>query len=151
MRFICLIIMTALAFWFAAGDPVRAQDDYAAQKVIYHINLAGGDNGSAYKGALNNMRNHIEAVGKANIDLRVVMHGDGVGLLQAAKDNQQLQGLIVSLKNDGVRFLVCNNTLVGRDIDPEQDLFDVWPEDIVPSGVAEIAKLQLEGFVYIKP
>lgn len=151
MRFIRLIIMTALAFWVAAGDPVRAQDDYAAQKVIYHINLAGGDDGGAYKGALNNMRNHIEAVGKANIDLRVVMHGEGVGLLQAAKDNQQLQGLIVSLKNDGVRFLVCNNTLVGRDIDPEQDLFDVWPEDIVPSGVAEIAKLQLEGFVYIKP
>ena len=79
------------------------------------------------------------------------MHGDGVGLLQAARDNQQLQGLIVSLKDDGVRFLVCNNTLVGRGIDPEQDLFDVWPEDIVPSGVAEIAKLQLEGFVYIKP
>ena len=51
----------------------------------------------------------------------------------------------------GVDFRVCNNTLEGRDIDAETDLFDVWPEDIVPSGVAELGKLQMEGFAYIKP
>ncbi len=79
------------------------------------------------------------------------MHGDGLELLQAAVDDQQLQGIIAGLKNDGVQFLVCNNTLTGRNIDPETDLFDVWPEDIVPSGVAELGKLQAEGFAYIKP
>jgi heme/copper-type cytochrome/quinol oxidase subunit 4 len=47
MRFIRLIIMTALAFWVAAGDPVRAQVDYAAQKVIYHINMAAAEDAPA--------------------------------------------------------------------------------------------------------
>ena len=31
------------------------------------------------------------------------------------------------------------------------DLYDVDDEDVVPSGVAEVAKLQLEGYAYIKP
>ena len=89
-------------------------------------------------------------MGDGNADLRVVMHGDGVHLLQLAVDDQTMQGKISDLKNRGVRFLVCNNTLTGRDIDPDS-LFDVFPEDIVPSGVAEIGKLQMEGFGYIKP
>ena len=151
MKLIGKLIVAAAAIWALASGPVVAQDGYAPQKVVYHINETGGDDGSGYKGALGNIRNHIKAVGKDNLDLRVVMHGDGLDLLAKARDNQQLQGLISGLKNDGVRFLVCNNTLEGRDIDAEKDLFDVWPEDIVPSGVAELGKLQMEGFAYIKP
>jgi intracellular sulfur oxidation DsrE/DsrF family protein len=33
----------------------------------------------------------------------------------------------------------------------QTDLYNVEQSDIVPSGVAEVAKLQQEGFVYIKP
>ena len=58
---------------------------------------------------------------------------------------------MVELKGQNVRFVVCNNTLVGRDIDPDEDLFDVWEDDIVPSGVAELSYLQQLGFTYIKP
>ncbi len=123
---------------------------YDAQKVVYHINGAGGDDGKGYNGALNNIRNHLDAVGDDNIDLRVVLHGNGIELLQIAAKDQGLQGRISDLKNRGVRFLVCNNTLTGRNIDPAS-LFDVWKEDIVPSGVAELGKLQGEGFAYIKP
>jgi intracellular sulfur oxidation DsrE/DsrF family protein len=46
---------------------------------------------------------------------------------------------------------VCNNTLKGRKISYENDLFDVYEEDIVPSGVAELSHLQLQGYTYIKP
>ena len=46
---------------------------------------------------------------------------------------------------------MCNNTLVGRDISWEDDLYDVWEEDIVPSGVAELSRLQQMGYTYIKP
>lgn len=145
------IIAATLGLWIAATGISHAEQAYAPQKVVYHINGDGGENGAGYKPALNNITNHINAVGAQNLDLRVIMHGDGLGLLQAAVDNQQLQGIIAGLKNDGVRFLVCNNTLTGRDIDAETDLFDVWPEDIVPSGVAELGKLQAEGFAYIKP
>lgn len=133
------------------GQAAPAAAEYAPQKAVYHINYPGGIDGSGYKPALNNLDNHLTAVGGANLDLRVVMHGDGLGLLAAANKDQALQGIISDLKVRGVRFLVCNNTLVGRNIDPETDLFDVWPEDIVQAGVAEVARLQQEGFVYIKP
>ena len=148
---ILTIIVAMLGLWIATTGTSHAEETYAPQKVVYHINGDGGENGAGYKPALNNITNHINAVGAQNLDLRVVMHGDGLGLLQTAVDNQQLQGIIAGLKNQGVRFLVCNNTLTGRDIDAETDLFDVWPEDIVPSGVAELGRLQGEGFAYIKP
>ncbi|WP_299361920.1 DsrE family protein [uncultured Paracoccus sp.] len=136
-----------------AGKPAEMAEatDYGEQKAVYHMNYAGGIDGSGYRPALNNMQNHLDAVGDANLDLRVVMHGDGLGLLAAAKKDQGLQAIISGLKERGVDFLVCKNTLDGRNIDPEKDLFDVWPEDIVQAGVAEVARLQGEGFVYIKP
>lgn len=140
-----------------AGKPADVAEaeaeatDYGEQKAVYHMNYAGGIDGSGYRPALNNMQNHLDAVGDANLDLRVVMHGDGLGLLAAAKKDQGLQAIISGLKERGVDFLVCKNTLDGRNIDPEKDLFDVWPEDIVQAGVAEVARLQGEGFVYIKP
>lgn len=136
----------------SAGQATQAAaQEYAPQKAVYHINYPGGIDGSGYKPALNNLDNHLNAVGEENLDLRVVMHGDGLGLLAAANKDQALQATISDLKARGVRFLVCNNTLVGRNIDPESDLFDVWPEDIVQAGVAEVARLQQDGFVYIKP
>ena len=46
---------------------------------------------------------------------------------------------------------VCANTLRGKKVDYENDLYDVSKADIVPSGVAELAKLQAEGYTYIKP
>ena len=50
---------------------------YGKQKVVYHIN---GDNPQQNKGALNNIQNHINAVGADNMDIRVVMHGNGLAM-----------------------------------------------------------------------
>ena len=58
---------------------------------------------------------------------------------------------VTSLKSQNVAFQVCNNTLKGRKISYENDLFEVWQDDIVPSGVAELSHLQQQGYTYIKP
>jgi intracellular sulfur oxidation DsrE/DsrF family protein len=58
---------------------------------------------------------------------------------------------IDGLKKQGVAFNVCANTVRGRKVDMENDLHDVSKGDIVPSGVAELAHLQAQGYVYIKP
>jgi len=48
-----------------------------------------------------------------------------------------------------VEFRVCNNTLVSRKIDAAKVAMEA---KIVPSGVAEVARLQArEGFVYLRP
>ncbi len=62
-----------------------------------------------------------------------------------------MQATITGLKTQGVQFNVCANTLKGKNIDASHDLYDVKEGDIVPSGVAQLAILQGQGFAYIKP
>lgn len=128
-----------------------AADRYGEQKVVYHINYAGGEEDRAYRAAMTNIQNHIDAVGGAeNIDVKVVLHGDGIGLLMMANENELLQSQIGGLKGQEVDFVICNNTLTGRDIALDS-LYDAWEEDVVPSGVAEVSHLQAQGYTYIKP
>jgi intracellular sulfur oxidation DsrE/DsrF family protein len=136
---------------FATTSDTQAQERYGKQKVLYHINYNGGEEDRAYRGALRNMQNHINAVGAENMEIKLVLHGNGLGLLAAAKSNDMLQGQVLELKGQNVSIHVCNNTLRGRKISYENDLFDVFEEDIVPSGVAELSHLQMQGFTYIKP
>jgi len=129
----------------------QAESRYGKQKVVYHINYNGGEEDKAYRGAMRNIQNHINAVGAENMDIKVVMHGNGLGLLKSAKSNELLQSQVLELKGQNVEMHVCNNTLVGRKISYENDLYDVFEEDIVPSGVAELSRLQQMGYTYIKP
>ncbi|MBI3574655.1 MAG: hypothetical protein HY083_03230, partial [Gammaproteobacteria bacterium] len=46
---------------------------------------------------------------------------------------------------------VCANTLKGKKLNYKTDLYDVSEKDIVPSGVAEIAHLEKQGYTYLKP
>ena len=128
-------ITTALAlFGVLLGGATKAEaiERYAKQKVVYHINYEGGE-------------------ADENMDVMVVLHGNGLGLLKDAKSNEKLKGQVVSLKSQNVKFNVCNNTLKGRKINYEKDLLEVFPEDIMPSGVAELSRLQQMGYTYIKP
>jgi len=127
------------------------------QKVVYHINY---DDTKQLGAAMRNVQNHINAVcGKGataatcskKLDLRVVMHGKGVSLLKQANENPDMQQKVISLKKQGIAFNVCANTLKGKNINYKNDLFDVSEKDIVPSGVAELAKLQSQGYAYVKP
>ena len=146
-----LMTVLALAALVASVPPAEAEERYGKQKVVYHINYDGGDEDRAYRAAMRNIQNHINAVGAENLDIKVVLHGNGVGLLKSAKTNEKLQMDVTSLKTQGPQFLVCNNTLTGRKIDYEEDLFEVWEDNIVPSGVAELSHLQQQGYTYIKP
>jgi intracellular sulfur oxidation DsrE/DsrF family protein len=136
-----------------------ANERYGKQKVVYHINY---DDPDAQIGALRNVQNHINAVGKENLDFKIVMHGDGLSLLlepdalentklKRGNATNELQARISGLKDQGIQFQVCANTLQGKKISYEDDLYDVDKADIVPSGVAELSRLQQMGYTYIKP
>ena len=125
-------------------------DRYTKQKVVYHVNYPGGPSDKKYNGAMKNIQNHINAVGAKNLDLKVVIHGNGIGLLQSAKTPGKVQTAVANLRSQNVNFSVCANTLKGRKIGIDT-LYEVFDEDIVPSGVAELAHLQARGYTYIKP
>ncbi|MGD8958013.1 MAG: DsrE family protein, partial [Chromatiaceae bacterium] len=76
---------------------------------------------------------------------------DKVKGFKNANADPQMQASIDGLKNQGVQFKVCANTLKGRKVNMEEDLYMVEEADIVPSGVAELGILQAQGYAYIKP
>ena len=147
---ICLLMMA----------PAQASDRYGKQKVVYHINY---DNPKKQAGAMRNIQNHINAVGAENLDLKVVLHGNGLTLLlepdslekltkfKHANANETMTAKIDNLKSQGVEFNVCENTVRGRKVNIDSDLYNVDKKDIVPSGVAEVAYLQANGYSYVKP
>ena len=121
----------------------------AENKVIYHVNFNDADQ-QRYT------RNHINAVGEENLDLRVILHGEGLTLLlepdmvantlfNVGHATDEATAVIAGLKDQGVRFIVCANALRAKQVDHTSDLYDVDDEDIVVSGVAEIARLQRQG------
>jgi intracellular sulfur oxidation DsrE/DsrF family protein len=114
------------------------------EKVVYHINDA-----SVARVAMRNVENHLNA--SPNAKIVVVTHGKGVDfLLNDAKDDKgPFQGQVAGLKSQGVEFRVCRNTLKGRKLGDDAVILE---GTVVPSGVAEIGKLQAkEGYVYLKP
>lgn len=139
VRTLFAVLVLAFASLSVAGAADREE------KVVYHIN-----DGSNPMAALNNIRNHLNASPKAKIV--VVTHGPGIDfLLDGAKDKNgnPYDAVVQELVNRNVQFRVCNNTLEIRKIDRKR----VIPEaTIVPSGVAEVSRLQSqEGYAYIKP
>jgi intracellular sulfur oxidation DsrE/DsrF family protein len=100
---------------WSAGDVNAAPAGYYRdQKVIYHNDGGGPDNAAYFKRMLNSIKNHIEAVGKDHIEIRVVDHSAGVDLFQIAQTDKLLAGQIDYLRAQGVRFLICANTLKER-------------------------------------
>ena len=132
-----------VAACLATGLQAQADDNV---KVVYHMS-EGIPQASR---AVNNIRNHLAADPKAKIV--VVAHGLGIDFLLQGAVNQMDQpyaGAIGDLAARGVEFRVCNNTLVSRKISADKLLMEA---KVVPSGVAEVAKLQAnEKFVYLRP
>ena len=120
---------------------------HAQDKVVYHIDNAEAQ---ATKG-LRNIRNHLDVAPDTKIT--VITHADGVDfLMEGARDKKNPDidygSLVSALKARGVRFEVCEITLKNRNLKREQFLEEA---DFTPSGVVRIAKLQKQGYAYIKP
>ena len=124
----------------------KADNGYKAQKVVYHMN----DINWGYRG-LRNMKNHLNALGDKNLDAIMVFHSSGGFILVDGKKDKKghtFGDQIQALANRGVKFRLCANTVRGKKIPKDKINLNA---EIVPSGVAEVAELQHNGYVYVKP
>jgi intracellular sulfur oxidation DsrE/DsrF family protein len=155
---LALLLLLIAGFGLISTAAAADEGRYGKQKVVYHVNYYDA---KAQTAALRNIQNHINAVGAENLELKVVLHGNGVSMLmepdtlegtkmKEANADEQMQARISGLKNQGVEFNICANTLKGRKV-PMDALYDTSEADIVPSGVAEVARLEGMGYSYIKP
>jgi intracellular sulfur oxidation DsrE/DsrF family protein len=115
-------------------------------KVVYHL-LEGTDQASR---AMANIRNHLRAAPDTRIV--VVAVGEGIRFLLAGateRSGKPFDEAVAALAARGVEFRVCSNTLAAHGVSPSQ----LVPQaSLVPSGVAEVARLQAkEGFAYLRP
>jgi uncharacterized protein len=121
----------------AAGDQV---------KVVYHL-TEGIEQASR---AMGNIRNHLKADPSAKIV--VVANGEGIRFLLAGaqeRNGKPFEPAVAKLAAQGVDFRVCENTLSAHDVPRSSVLAEA---KLVPSGVAEVARLQArEGYAYLRP
>jgi intracellular sulfur oxidation DsrE/DsrF family protein len=135
----------AAAGLLAAAGCASTGSDAGSDAVVYHLSegLAQASNG------LRNVGNHLEV--NPNAKIVVVAHAQGVDyLFKGAKDGNgnKFEDIVERLKQQGVRFDVCEITLRNRKLSRDQFIADAT---YVPSGVAEISRLQHQGYSYIKP
>ncbi len=145
-RNVVLGIFITCAGWVSAQTPAPAVAKETPIKVVYHV----GESIEQATNALRNVRNHLSV--EPNVKIAVVSHSGGIDfMLAGAKDKagNLFDANVQELVKKGVEFKVCKITLDRRKIDPKQ----VIEEGIlVPSGAAEIAKMQArEGYVYFRP
>ncbi len=145
-RLLVAFAALALALLLAALPPAaRAQAAATGDTVVYHIDDTSTQ---ALKG-LRNIRNHLDTDPTARVV--VVTHAFGVDFLLAGmKDRNEspFDATVSALKSRGVRFEVCEITLRNRNLKRDQFIEEA---EFTPSGVVRLAKLQKQGYAYIKP
>ena len=137
--------MSIKSFVVAVALFLTAGLSWAQDTVVYHID----DTATQGLKGLRNIRNHIDTDPTAKIT--VVTHAFGVDfLMEGTKDvnGGSFAGPVAALVARGVKFEVCEITLKNRNLKKEQFIQEA---DFTPSGVVRIAKLQKQGYAYIKP
>ncbi len=136
------LLVTLLATVLLVSWPARAED---AIKTVYHL----PDERLATL-AMNNVNNHLFA--DPGVKIVVVALSTGVRAFTfGAQDagGRPYADWVDQLTAKGVEFRICQNSMNALKL-TRKDLID--KVEVVPSGVAEIARLQArEGFVYIHP
>jgi intracellular sulfur oxidation DsrE/DsrF family protein len=135
-----------LALFLLPLNFLSAGELYGPQKVVYHF---GTNNPQSNIGGLKNIQNHLNAVEKGKLQAVALVNSGGWEMVTKGKATPEMIDRMNSLIKQGVVFKICKNTIREKKINPETDL--VIKMEIVPAGVAELVKLQDEGFRYIKP
>jgi intracellular sulfur oxidation DsrE/DsrF family protein len=135
------IAALAIVLWLGFFAPGKKDP---APRVVYHISSS-----AAPGAALRNVANHLNAA--PNVKIVVVAHNEGVDfLLRGARDEagEPVAPAVRRFLERGVEFRVCFNTLERRNLGAGA----LIPEArLVPSGIAEIGRLQAEeGYSYMR-
>ena len=137
------LLATLLACALLVGAVAARADD--GIKTVYHL----PDDRLATL-AMNNINNHLAA--DPGVKIVVVALSTGVRAFTfGAQDagGRPYAEWVDQLTAKGVEFRICQNSMNALKL-TKKDLID--KVQVVPSGVAEIARLQArEGYVYIRP
>jgi intracellular sulfur oxidation DsrE/DsrF family protein len=159
--FYLLIALAIIAGLFYA-NPVRSADgEDEVAKVVWHVDFGEPRRFSAMLTSIYNMVTTYENE-LMDYDVRIVLLSRGIRFVttdklkgtsfeedkELADRRENLMTRLNSLREvSGVKLALCEITRAALRLDKEKIMPGVV---LVPSGVVEIAKLQSEGFSYLK-
>ena len=127
-----------------AGLSGAAEMSQYPHRVVMHLN--SGEE-KVQRGALNNIRNLYQEVGREHLLVELVVHGAGLTLL--TKKDSTLATELAQLKTAyDVEFTACSNTMKAQGL-TRADLLD--QVDLTVPAMVRLMELQEQGWVYIKP
>jgi hypothetical protein len=111
-------------------------------RIVFQVTIDGDER---WNEVLNNVENVQRAFGPENVEIEIVAHGKGAGLVLA--ENTAIAKRLIGIEATGPRVTLCSNTARQRGITPAQITPGVT---LVDSGIAEVVRRVEEGWVYIK-
>jgi intracellular sulfur oxidation DsrE/DsrF family protein len=112
-------------------------------RVVFHLDESSkGRTDQVFR----NIENLLDDLGEKNVEVELVANGGGVKALINGPDSHAEQA--TQLVARGVLLAACANSLNQLEITRETLFASV---EIVPSGVGELVKKQVDGWAYIRP
>ena len=122
--------------------PAAMADAAKKQGVVIQVS---DDNPKTWNQALNVVKNVQSAYGKDNVDVELVVFGNGSGLL---KFDSPLANRIDDALGDGAIVSMCENTMRGQKLTTA----DMHPKiGYVKAGVIEIIEKSKQGWSVVRP
>lgn len=140
--YVAIAVLAAVAMVAAPLGGVSAAQERKTHRIVFEVT---SEDSQVWDAVLNNIENVRKAFGAATTDIRVVVHGKGIGLLR--KTNTANGERVAAVAGPGVQFVACENTMKRLKLEKA----DLLPAaGTVDSGVAEVVRLQEAGWSYIK-
>jgi intracellular sulfur oxidation DsrE/DsrF family protein len=120
----------------------------AAEQVKYRVLIqVNEDSIDKMNQSLNTARNIQHTFGPENVQVQIVVYGDGITTLKYYAPIP-IADKVKEVTTEGVRIVACEIAMRSHKLRPSDMLEQVR---YVPSGVAEIVEKQTHGWSYIKP
>lgn len=141
-----IILLTFIMISALSAETIFAKESPSLEKpreIIFGISK-GGDREIDH--ALSTANNLLKFYGPEKVHMRIVAYYDGMRVLLAKEKKTALR--VDALKQYGVEFVACGNTMTTKKIDKKELIDDI---EIVTAGVAEIIERTKDGWININP
>lgn len=112
-------------------------------KVIFHV-----DEVSKWETVISNVKNMLVYGKERHEAVQIEILANSVAVECLSHRNDEYQSIMEKLSENGVSICACHNALMKNGIS-NGELYSFV--EVVPTGVAELAIRQNEGYAYIKP
>ncbi len=138
-----------LRHWFIAlAITAITSTAMAAEQLKYQVLLQVSENSiDKMRTTLNNARNLQHEFGPDNVEVEIVVYGDGINTLKYYAPIP-IADKVEELTTEGVRIVACEIAMRTHKLRPSDMLQQVR---YVPSGVSELVEKQYQGWAYVRP